>query len=127
MGAASRRKGADGERELARVLRERMGDRVVRNLQQSADGGHDLLGAGPFALEVKRCERLELSAWWRQAEEQAVAEGLIPALAWRQSRQPWRFMVPMRAIRDGEECAEGGPAAVLDVDGFVELVEGLSE
>lgn len=39
MSAMQRRKGADGERELARLLREHLGADVTRNLLQSRHSG----------------------------------------------------------------------------------------
>jgi len=52
--ALQRRKGADGERELARLLREALGAGVFRNLDQPRQGGADLLGIAGWAIEVKR-------------------------------------------------------------------------
>lgn len=99
MSARSRNKGARGERELARILSDHLGVEVARNLTQTRDGGHDLDGL-PFALEVKRCERLALKAWWNQAVEQAEEIGKTPALAYRQNRQPWAFVVPLYAVAE---------------------------
>lgn len=62
MSASAIRKGRSAERELARLLRGHLGEGIARSLQQSAVGGHDLLGIGRLALEVKRCERLALPA-----------------------------------------------------------------
>ncbi len=44
MGAMQRRKGKAGELELARLLREHLGADVARNLEQTRQGGADLLG-----------------------------------------------------------------------------------
>ena len=119
MGKMQRTKGATAERELARLLSERLGVEIVRNLEQSRSGGHDLAGVGAFALEVKRCETLSISAWWNQATSQAERCGLRPALAYRQSRKPWRFMVRLCDLAEnltGEETAE------LCLEGFCLLV-----
>lgn len=43
-------------------------------------------------MEVKRCERVELPKWLRQAEAQA-AEGTTPVVVYRQNGQPWRAVV----------------------------------
>ena len=45
-------------------------------------------------MEVKRCERVELPKWLRQAESQA-GEGATPVVAYRQNGQPWRAVVPL--------------------------------
>jgi Holliday junction resolvase len=94
-------KGAEGERELALLLRgfaQQAGVTdldLTRNLDQSRGGGHDLVGLEAYgmAVEVKRVETVDLNSWWRQAVRQAEAVQCTPVLAWRQNRQPWRFRV----------------------------------
>ncbi|MBF0188611.1 MAG: hypothetical protein HQL50_11875 [Magnetococcales bacterium] len=100
-GRSARRKGRAGEQELARLLREHLGVEISRNLKQSRDGGHDLTGLDGVAIEVKRQTRLKLPAWWRQTLEQAEQTGRVPVLAYRQDRQPWRFVVALRDLMDG--------------------------
>ena len=99
-GKGSRTKGASAERELIKLLEDHLGDIVhqqnlslQRNLEQTRSGGHDVIGLDDIAIEVKRQERLQLKAWWNQAVEQA--DDHVPVLAYRQSRRPWRFIVPM--------------------------------
>jgi len=41
----------------------------------------------PFAIECKRAETWEISAWWRQTCTNAVAERMEPALIIRESRR----------------------------------------
>ena len=122
MGAAQRTKGAKAEREVASLLADRLGGDVVRNLVQTREGGHDLLGVDPFALEVKRCERLELAAWWRQACDQCP-EGQVPALIYRQSRQPWRVILPLRYLMDPTDTGRAETCQV-DIDGFCLIAKG---
>ena len=94
-------KGKIGERELAALLTvwaDEIGLAVelARNLEQVRGGGHDLTGLECYgmAVEVKRVESLAVDTWWRQAVRQAEkAGGLVPVLAWRQNRRPWRFRV----------------------------------
>ena len=93
-------KGATAERELAAILTEWATSAgipidLMRNLEQTRSGGHDLVGTEPYgiAIEVKRVEVLAMPAWWRQAVRQAEAVGCSPVLAWRQNRKPWRFRV----------------------------------
>lgn len=95
-GRASREKGARAERELANLLAENLSLEIRRNLIQYQSGGFDLTGL-PWALEVKRCETLNIKGWWTQACQQSEAgpeADKLPALAYRRSRQPWRFVVP---------------------------------
>ena len=93
MSKSQRTKGANAERELVRALGEYLNLDVRRNLSQVRDSGHDLDGL-PVALEVKRQEQLKLGSWWEQAVTQAEEARKPPALAYRQSRQPWRFRLP---------------------------------
>lgn len=129
MSAKSRTKGHDGERELRRLLADELGDQVRRNLGQTRDGGHDLEGVGPFALEVKRHKAATDSlvrAWWQQAEQQASTVHAIPALAYRGDRQPWRVLVPLAAL-DLRFAQWSGPdwTASLSVPAFSALVREL--
>ena len=129
MGAAQRLKGQRGERELCRLLSDELGEEYTRTLDQVRDGGADLAQVGSFALEVKRAERLDLAKWWAQACRQAAEVELAPALAYRQSRQPWRFLVPLNPIMHGcwvldltaTEWAQACTATV-DLQGFAMLV-----
>ncbi len=93
MGKASRAKGAAAERELLKLLGAELGQLLTRNLQQSREGGADCICVRGWAIEVKRQERLSRPAWWRQACEQADRLGVRPMLAYRRSREPWRFVV----------------------------------
>jgi hypothetical protein len=121
MGAMQRNKGAAGEREVLKLLGERLGITLNRNLSQTRNGGADCVELGRIRLEIKRQEKLNIPAWWRQAEEQAglllvsidtnnnsdgdlnaqnlpgsppgKPDRLIPALAYRQSHKPWTFVL----------------------------------
>ncbi len=104
----SRAKGKEGERDVARLIRDLLGVRLVRNLHQAREGGCDLVvhpeEVGPaadvlrsLAIEVKRRAKVTehlLARFWRQAREQAGQER-VPCLIWREDRQPWRVTVPM--------------------------------
>lgn len=106
----SRQKGAGGEREFSRLVLEHLGVELRRNLEQSRAGGHDLMPVGTdpvsraldaYALEVKRYRQISpamLARFWEQAQNQADRVGKIPTLAYREDRQEWRLVVPLRAI-----------------------------
>lgn len=80
----SRAKGASGEREVARLIREWLGFDVKRNWQaQSAEGGADLTGVPGWAIEVKRAKVARLREWWVQTIEQAQRIDARPALIYR--------------------------------------------
>lgn len=90
MGKKSQRKGADGERELAAVLRE-YGYEIKRGGSMSFGEVPDLVGLPGVHIEVKRCEQVRLSEWMQQAERdsQHFKDGL-PAVFHRRSREGWR-------------------------------------
>lgn len=101
-GAMARGKGASGEREVKLILRSTLAPvykslnlplpDIERNLTQSRGGGYDLVGLTWLALEVKRQERPNLEAWWKQTLRQS-AENQIPCLLHRANHQPWRARV----------------------------------
>lgn len=95
----NRNKGHDGEREVINLLKpmidEIVGEGVLRrNLNQSRQGGHDVAGLDFLAIEVKRCETLEIEKWWQQTLRQAEqAGGAIPVLIYRQNRKAWHVVM----------------------------------
>ena len=76
------------------MLTDNLGTKHVRNLDQTRDGGGDIV-CGRWLIEVKRVQRASLPAWWRQAVASAKARGLTPCLWYRADRSPWRVRVPM--------------------------------
>jgi Holliday junction resolvase len=92
-GKGRKYKGAQAERELGNILSAELGQDISRNLEQPRSGGADLLGVGPFAIEVKRLEFLAVKAYWHQAVKQADAAGKLPALAYRKNRKLWRIRI----------------------------------
>jgi hypothetical protein len=116
----SRTKGASAERELFKLISEATGVEVKRNLVQTREGGFDS-SVGRFAIEVKRQENLDFTSWWEQAVKQAEAAKLMPMLAYRKSRYPWRvrvWSIDYIALHGGS----GGGYTVVEVD----LEEGIS-
>lgn len=92
----SRTKGAVGEREAAQLIHDHLGFDVVRNLDQTRDGGHDLIGVPGWAVEVKRYRTAgaaDRKSWWNQAVAQATPLNLRPVVIYRLDRQQWRAMV----------------------------------
>ena len=89
-GKTSQRKGADGERELAAVLRE-YGYEIKRGGSLSFGEAPDLAGLPGIHIECKRCEQVRLSEWMKQAERdsQHFKDG-FPAVFHRRSREGWR-------------------------------------
>ena len=106
----SRAKGQRGEREFAALIFDNLGVRLKRNLQQTAEGGHDLIAnAGdywPFAAEIKNCQTLSVDQWWEQAVEQAYNARQWPLLAYKVHRKGWRVVLPVTAIQGGRYSEE---------------------
>lgn len=96
MGKFSRNKGARGERELIQELSTLLGIEAGRNLNQTAVGGADCVEFPGISIEIKRCETLEIAAWWRQCVRNAG--DAVPVLCYRQNRQPWTVMVPVTTL-----------------------------
>lgn len=120
-GRTSRFKGRRGEREFLNKLGALIGrDDLYRNLDQWFRGGCDCVSLENWAIEIKRQETLALGQWWQQATGQAEAVDRRPALAYRQSRKPWRVMVPMSAISPELPAAE---TAELSLEGFAALIQ----
>lgn len=109
MGAKSQRKGAEGERELAALLRE-YGYSVERGGSLSFGEVPDLTGLPGVHIEVKRVERLNVPEAMKQAVRDAEKfhDG-APTLFHRRSREPW--LVTMRlqdwiALYDRQKATE---------------------
>ena len=111
----SRAKGAKGERELARKLREYGYD--CRRGQQycGANGDADVVGLEGIHIECKRVERLNIEDAVAQAKRDA-REGEVPAVFHRKNNHEWLVTMPLpdwiRMYRDYEPgmilAAEGG-------------------
>ena len=102
----SRAKGAKGERELARKLRE-YGYDCRRGQQYSgANGDADVVGLDGIHIECKRVERLNIDDAVSQAKRDA-REGELPAVFHRKNNHEWLVTMPMddwmRMYRDYEK------------------------
>ena len=88
-GMNSRRKGAEGERELAGKLKE-YGYECRRGQQYSgANGDADVVGLPGIHIECKRVERLNIDDAMVQASEDARA-GELPAVFHRRNGCKWK-------------------------------------
>lgn len=89
MSKASKQKGKLGEREVAALLKDygyeaRRGYQYLGGSHDEPDVKHNIPG---IHIEVKRTERLNLGAAYRQAEGDAGTK--TPVVFHRSSRQPW--------------------------------------
>ena len=84
----SRQKGARGERELAKILKEYGYD--TRRGQQycGANGDADVVGLPGIHIECKRVERLDIYAALEQAVSDA-REGETPVVMHRKNGRKW--------------------------------------
>ncbi len=90
----SRAKGAKGERELARKLRE-YGYDCRRGQQYSgANGDADVVGLEGIHIECKRVERLNIEDAIAQAKRDA-REGELPAVFHRKNNHEWLVTMPL--------------------------------
>ncbi len=137
MSINSRAKGASAEREFASLVYDWSGVRLIRNLEQTRSGGHDLIvhpdEVGPVADAFRRlaieCKRYQaatessIQKWWNQALVQANQAQLIPILAYRGNRESWRVVVPISYI--GHHLCQSNQinyTATLSIEGFCHVI-----
>lgn len=117
MGARSQRKGADGELEVAAILREH-GYHVERGGTQSFGAQPDLFGLNDVHLEIKRCETAKIWEWMAQSKADAARfKDGVPTVIFRRSRSNWLICMELsdwlalyeRAMscKCGGRCQEG--------------------
>lgn len=88
----SNKKGKEGEREVAAMLRELTGLDVQRRVR-THDGDSDLLGVKGWTIEVKRrktAKRGEIKVWWEQCVDQCLKDQGRPVLFFRANNDQWR-------------------------------------
>lgn len=93
----SRRKGAVGERELARLLRNEYGYKEAKRGQQycGINGNADIVDALPgIHIECKRVERLNLYEAMSQAKRDA-REDELPAVFHRKNHSDWLVVMTL--------------------------------
>jgi hypothetical protein len=139
MGINVRTKGAEGEREVAKMLNAivatvrkeldlpqyaTMDELFQRNQNQSAVGGADLSNNLGLEIEVKRQEALSVNSWWKQCVTSAARTGGIPILIYRQNRKAWHVCMEGQIPLQSAESKFGayrtlGPVRVeVDLDTF---------
>lgn len=117
-GRSSQAKGRRAERELANALQS-YGYPVEVGRAQSYGEVPDLSGLPGVHIECKRCERLRLSEWMAQAEQDAQRfQDGAPAVFFRRSRESWRVVMNLpdwmaiyakaQGCKCGGHCCEGG-------------------
>ena len=94
-GKGSRDKGANGERELARLLKDFYGFDVCRG--QVFNGEPDLVGLDGIHVEVKRVERLNVNDAMEQSREAAKKkQDGVPVVIHRRNRTRWMVTMDLQ-------------------------------
>ena len=122
MGKMQRAKGQVGEREFAKLIQEELNVECSRRIEQTRDSGHDL-DLWNYAIEVKRAKKLNLSGWWKQTTENAVACNKIPVLAYRLDNQKWHVVMSFRDVLGYEGDMTLDRSLTFRLDGWFELVK----
>ena len=96
-------KGANFERELARMIYDELGIETKRDLEQYRASDHgDLIGLDGWTIEAKRFAKSAGGAfkpeWWKQATSAANATGNQPVLIYKYDRQPVKCVVFLSSI-----------------------------
>jgi hypothetical protein len=107
-GKSSQAKGRAAEIELAHLLHEKTGYQVEPGQAVSYGATPDITGLPDIHVEVKRRERLNITAAMHQAEQDSAKfEDGAPTLFHRRNREPW--LVTMR-LDDWIRLYKGGRA-----------------
>jgi len=89
----SRTKGANGERELAQLLRNQGHIDARRGQQYSGlNGDADVVGLQGVHIECKRAERFTDEPALKQAERDARA-GEVPVVIYRRNKERWKVVL----------------------------------
>lgn len=107
-----RNKGAQFEREVAKLIEAELGVKFKRDLEQYRAGDHgDLVPddeAFPFVIECKRYAKGNgcQTQWWKQATRAANSVGKLPCVIYKYDREDIRCVVPFTALYEafGSAC-----------------------
>lgn len=89
-GAGARRKGAQFERDLAKLITENTNVDAKRGLGQTRSGGEEVsdVDMDYIHIEAKRHKRCNIKAALRQAISDASVNGKIPVAVTKDDREP---------------------------------------
>lgn len=129
-----RAKGKAGERELIgelkRLLPGELTDGLERNLTQTRNGGHDILGLDGWAIEVKRYAEFlpaDMINCWAQTVEQARKEQARPVLCYRGDRREWRAVICIGEVRPSLKGTDDYDSTIdMSLSLFTEIVRGVA-
>jgi len=109
-------KGANFERELARMIYDELGVQTKRDLEQYRASDHgDLIGLDGWTIEAKRYAHNAggnfKPEWWKQVTSAANANGTEPVLIYKYDRQPIKCVVFLSSI-NGEFAGKDNVATI---------------
>jgi len=98
-----RNKGANFERELAKMIYDELGVQTKRDLEQYRASDHgDLIGLDGWTIEAKRYAHNAggnfKPDWWAQVTSAANATATGPVLIYKYDRQPIKCVVFLSSI-----------------------------
>ena len=95
-GSASRRKGAEWERQIVRLLRDYGWEAITsRAGRGGTQAGEDIITDMPLSVEAKNCKTIELARWLDQALDQSQGEPAV-VMAKRRGKPPEHGYAVMR-------------------------------
>ncbi len=99
MAVHSQKKGKRGEDEFCKWIKKHFGIDVRREHWQ-ADGHSADIRIDDFLFEVKRHEKPNRDNFWYQVvvAGQHDNDDIIPVVAFRENRKPWKFLLPAKLI-----------------------------
>ena len=116
----SRRKGAEGEREIANILKNHGYDARRGQQYSGANGDADVVGLPGIHIEVKRVEALNID----KAMEQAITDakpGEMPAVFHRKNGKEWKATVRLKDFIKLYKQAEAFEKIVDEQDDYIEF------
>ena len=118
-------KGANFERELARMIHEELGVEVKRDLEQYRVSDHgDLIGLDGWTIEAKRYASNAggnyKPEWWSQVTSASNANCTQPVLIFKYDRQPIKCVVRLSSIN--ADFADKDNTAVISFPTWCMLV-----
>lgn len=115
----SRRKGAEGEREIAKILRGYGYDARRGQQYSGANGDADVVGLPGVHIEVKRVEALNIEKAMEQSKRDARGE--IPAVFHRKNGKEWKATVRLEDFIKLYKQAEAFEKIVDKQDDYIEF------
>ena len=109
-------KGANFERELAKMIYDELGVQTKRDLEQYRASDHgDLIGLDGWTIEAKRYAHIAggnfKPEWWAQVTSAANATATEPVLIFKYDRQPVKCVVFLSSI-NGEFAGKDNVATI---------------